>query len=218
MQKAGDLWVPDGDWYFGHYFATQGDCFEEYGLIAGLDYVKNFRCAIDGGAHVGSWTRKLAQKFDHVYAYEPNRDNFACLQKNTEGLDNVYLSGSALGECGGYGRLHPGNNSGCWHVEWSGDPDWEPEFSVRTLDEIGPRYQRPSLPVDYLKLDVEGFEYFALKGGEQTILRDKPVIQIEEKKLPHSYEAPMSARELLKSWGYKEARKVYRDVIFVHGT
>lgn len=206
MQKAGNLWVPDGDWYFGHYFSTQGDCFEEYGLIAGLDYVKNFRTAVDGGAHVGSWTRKLAQKFERVYAFEPQDDNRLCLYRNVELLDNVFALPTALGAEAGTASLNSGNNSGCWHLTPGGAVD------------IIPLDQHQIKDLDYLKLDVEGFEYFALKGAEETVKRSHPVIQIEEKKLPHSYDAPMSARELLKSWGYKEARKVYRDVIFTHGS
>ncbi|RWD13572.1 MAG: FkbM family methyltransferase, partial [Mesorhizobium sp.] len=35
--------------------------------------------------------------------------------------------------------------------------------------------------IDFLKIDVEGFEKPILEGGEQTIRRERPVIIIEQK-------------------------------------
>jgi hypothetical protein len=35
--------------------------------------------------------------------------------------------------------------------------------------------------VDLIKIDVEGYEYFVIKGGEKTILENKPAIIVEQK-------------------------------------
>lgn len=205
MQKAGNLWVPDSDWYFGPYFANGNDVFEKIVLLTGLRHVKQFRTAVDGGAHVGSWTRYLAKRFATVHAFEPQTENFDCLVANTSDLVNVYLSKTALGDEFKKARMEPGNNTGCWHLA-DGD-----DVYVNTLD------SREIHNVDYLKLDVEGYEYFALKGAEETVKRSHPIIQIEEKKLPHSYECP-PARELLKQWGYMQIDQYGRDIVFAHGS
>ena len=201
MQKAGNTWVPDSDWYFGPYFANIGDVFEAVVLDTGLRNVKRWRTCVDGGAHVGSWSRALAHKFVSVYSFEPQRDNWRCLLKNTETCPNVKAFNWALGDVNGYRSMASGRNSGCWHIA-----DGDDVLMVR-LDDLS------ITDLDYLKLDVEGFEYFALKGGKDTIARDRPVIQIEEKKLPHSYDCP-TARSLLQTWGYKQIDQYGKDVIF----
>jgi hypothetical protein len=213
MKKAGNTWIPDSDEYFGRYFEA-GDVFELGNLQTGLKYVKKWDSAVDGGAHVGSWTRYLAGKFKKVMAFEPNLENFECLVKNIKdaGLRywpqhwdeiKVYPKPYALGERTemGYG-LDGGANSGCWHLRPGSGT-----IGVEALDEYGLD------ELDYYKLDVEGFEYYALKGAEKTIAMCRPVIQIEEKTLSHKYDCP-TARSLLEGWGYKEVDRAGRDVIF----
>ena len=41
-------------------------------LRGALAHVKQFRVAVDGGAHRGIWTRELCAKFKLVVAFEPN--------------------------------------------------------------------------------------------------------------------------------------------------
>ena len=47
------------------------------------------------------------------------------------------------------------------------------DVEARTLDSFG------FTEVDAIKIDVEGWELMVVEGGEQTILRDRPVIQTE---------------------------------------
>lgn len=206
MRLAGRTWIPDDDEYFGPIFDGV-DVFEGKNLETGLRYVKTWECAIDGGAHVGSWTRALAGRFKTVYAFEPQNDNFACLKANTAHLSNVELRHAALGNKFCLVGLTGGSNTGCWHVSDGGS------CSMVALDEF--RILR-TLNVGYFKLDVEGYERFALEGARKLIARCSPVVQIEEKALPHSYEGG-SARELLESWGYKQVDASGRDVIFTKG-
>lgn len=202
MFRAGNLWVPDGDTYFAPIFKG-GDVFEFGNLLAGLAHVKEWGCAVDGGAHVGSWTRYLATKFDRVIAFEPQFHNYECLAANVRDRINVRIFRNALGDRAGEFGLAPGNNTGCWHIA-DGDG-----VSVVPLDMFN------LANVGYLKLDVEGYEWHALMGGLSTLNRCRPVVQIEEKKLSHSYDAP-TARELLEGLGYREVARSGRDVIFVY--
>ena len=206
MYLAGQTWIPDGDEYFRPYFEGC-DVFEGNNLETGLSFVKEWECAVDGGAHVGSWSRALATKFKHVYSFEPQTENFLCLLRNTSGFTNVQPRRMALGSRYGFASLEPGNNSGCWHIsEGSG-------VNMMPLDEFRPLR---TLKVGYLKLDVEGYERFALEGARNLLRRCKPVVQIEEKVLSHSYEGG-TARDLLETMDYVEVARSGRDVVFTWG-
>lgn len=208
MKKHGNTWVPDGDEYFGPIFKGC-DVFEHQNLQTGLKYVKKWECAIDGGAHVGSWTRELAKHFETVHAFEPQTDNFICLLRNTDGLENVVCHRDALGNRVGSVKLSPGRNTGCWHVDQNGTSG----AYIVPLDSIRPL---KDLDVGYLKLDVEGHEGQVLAGAENLLRRCRPVVQIEEKELGHSYPGE-TGREVLERLGYREVDRSGRDVVFVWG-
>lgn len=198
MQLAGNTWVPTGDDYFTNYFKGS-DVFEQKNLDLALSFVKNFRVAVDGGAHVGSWTRYLARKFDLVAAFEPNLNNFDCLVLNTDECNNVMLSKCGLSDQLEDVGMIGGVNSGCWSItEGEG-------IKLRPLPDFG--------ALDFLKLDIEGYECKALQGAEKQLLKYRPLILIEEKDLPHK---PLNydARDYLHSLDYEEVARIGRDVIF----
>lgn len=195
MQKVKNTWLPDGDNWFPSQL-DEGGCFERGNLEAALKYVQHFGVAVDGGAHVGTWAREMAKVFREVHAFEPHPDNFECLVMNADVTCYPY----GLSDRDEEVSLGVGNNTGCHFVKAGS----------------GTKLKRlPELPgLDFLKLDIEGYEWFALKGAEEQILRYRPVILIEEKSLPHAVAWP-KARTLLESWGYEEADRIRRDVIFV---
>lgn len=200
MVLVNNTYVPDGDSYFINYFKGS-DVFEQENLDLALSFVTRWGVAIDGGAHVGSWTRYMANKFDCVVAFEPKHSNFECLVLNTEQCNNVILSKFGLSATEHTGSLSQGNNSGCWHVTTGN------EIKLRKLPDFG--------ALDFVKLDIEGFEVFALTGMYEQLEKYKPIVLIEEKELPHK---PLNydARKVLESLGYKELAKIGKDVIFGH--
>ena len=200
MQLVNNTYVPDGDSYFANYFKGS-DVFEQDNIDLALSFVNKWDVAIDGGAHVGSWTRYMASKFNLVAAFEPKPENFECLVLNTADCNNVILSKFGLSATSHGGALESGNNSGCWHVT-GGD-----EIRLMPLPDFG--------ALDFVKLDIEGFEIFALTGMYEQLDKYKPIVLIEEKDLPHK---PLNydARHSLESLGYKELAKIGRDVIFGH--
>jgi hypothetical protein len=50
------------------------------------------------------------------------------------------------------------------------------EIDVNTLDNI---FFNNNITVDYIKIDTEGYEYYILKGGINTIKKYRPIIQLE---------------------------------------
>jgi len=72
---------------------------------------------------------------------------------------------------------------------------------VRTLDS----YREELSRIDLVKIDIEGTEYEALRGGEKILLKFKPVIILEFS--PHVYEKDFTGKSLvlyeyLKGLGY----------------
>ena len=80
---------------------------------------------------------------------------------------------------------------------------------MRTLDSFGLQN------VDYIKLDVEGFELFVLEGARETLLRCRPVVTVEQKAHGTRYfnvERHASV-DFLKSLGAEELQRVLDDWI-----
>ena len=73
---------------------------------------------------------------------------------------------------------------------------------VRTLDSFG-------LAPSFIKLDIEGYEYDALRGGLDTLRRHEPVLLVEE------FWGDPRVAELLGGLGYREV--VERDGALVPG-
>ena len=139
-----------------------------------LSLCKDFRYAIDVGAHVGLMSHFLSKKFDSVFAFEPSSEHRACFEQNVRlwPNGNVKLHPFALGEKEGTVDLHTTHGS-------SGDSWVKPGTSIpiKRLDDV----IDPSLEIDCLKIDVEGSELFVLRGAEQMLLRCKPAIMVEQK-------------------------------------
>lgn len=198
MKLVGRTWIPDGDTFFPPYF-ERGDVFELGNLLTALKHVRGWEVAVDGGAHVGSWSRYMADKFARVYAYEPHPDNYECLIANCGHLENVQPMRFALGKENGEIALAAGNNGGCWHqVPGRGT-------LVMPLPDVG--------ALDFLKLDIEGFEADVIEGAAEQIQRYRPVVLIEEKALPHK-PLDYSARRLLELMDFREVGRSGRDVVF----
>ena len=126
--------------------------------------------AVDVGAHIGLWTRGLADKFKWVTAFEPVAENFACLEMNAGHLKNTRLVNVALGAMPSFCSmiLPTGGNSGCWRVRSGGN------IEMRTLDSFMLNN------VDLIKIDVEGLEGEVLTGARETIACWRPTIVFEE--------------------------------------
>ena len=55
-----------------------------------------------------------------------------------------------------------------------------------------------NLKTDFIKIDVEGFEYFVLKGGQNLLIKHQPIIWIEM--FNKNF---FKVNELLNSFGYE---------------
>ena len=173
-----------------------------------LEYVKNFQMAVDGGAFIGMISIHLAEKFDEVIAFEPAHDTFDCLSQNTEKYSNITCINSALGnenkQCSlGQDQVHEGNTGGRYVQE--GDDCIITKLGDYTFEAL-----------DFIKLDVEGYELEALRGAKDIIRYFEPVILCEEK--PRLMERQGFEKNVVTNFlselGYKQVARVRRDYVY----
>lgn len=223
MIKVGGLYYPDGETYLQRHIADKGvievagkPTYQFGKLKKAIPYIANFRHAVDVGANIGTWARVLARLFTRVTAFEPVAAFADCIPANLNEGDNVEVHRCALGSAvGEVSVLVEPRSSAFTHVKPTHDSPGVNErhrghlggelkhesinVHVRTLDSFG-------LPkVDFLKIDVEGFEQFVVEGASNTILRDRPVIIVEQK--PGTADryglGRRGAVALLEKWGAK---------------
>ena len=170
MKNVNGIWLPDHEKHLTQW-AEHGVygkwTYQSNKMIAALGFITGCKQAVDIGGHCGLWSKELIKIFDHVHAFEPMAAHRECFVENVP--ERYTLHPCALGEKAGHISLHSTEGS-------SGDTwiNGEGQIPMLTLDSF-------NLSPDFIKLDCEGYEYFALKGGEETIKRCKPVIIVEQK-------------------------------------
>jgi FkbM family methyltransferase len=163
------------------------------------------RTAIDVGGHVGLWSYNLAPAFQNVHAFEPVDYLRECFKRNVE-APNVMLHPMALGADAGSVSMHTtADSTGDSWVKGEGD------ILMLTLDGLG------MFDVDLIKIDCEGYEENVLRGAEQTIRRDMPVIIVEQKRDMASRFGlqPLGAVKFLQSLGYRVEQDLGGDFLMV---
>ncbi len=171
-----------------------------------LSQATNLSVAVDGGAYHGSWSVAMGKRFQRVLAFELCPKNYMRVVRTLieQRIDNVWPYNIALGnaDCDVYyvpdkalysevKRVYPAV------IEETGNPS-EPVRMMR-LDSF-------CLPdLGFLKLDLQGYDYFALMGAEATIKKFRPLIHLEiDLPSQHTFNVPLKAQALLTEWGYKE--------------
>jgi len=145
--------------------------------------VKTGDIVLDAGAHLGTFSRyALDRGARMVIAVEPEPTNCACFQRTFEKEireGRVVLLREALwNQPGTLALLAPEKgNSGTGQVLHAGLPDgnYIKAFAT-TIDDIVGRLNLENL--DFIKMDIEGAERYALLGASKTLSRFYPRMAI----------------------------------------
>lgn len=134
---------------------------------------------IDAGANVGEWSRLIRPALGEravFYLFEPAP---ACVERlRCEPIAGTLVLPVALGERPGRLPLYTAalaDKTASLHARrdsFFGDRDYEPQFvEVTTLDDFldGQGIET----VDFLKLDIEGHELFALRGAKRALAKGR---------------------------------------------
>jgi FkbM family methyltransferase len=214
VKEIGGVWLPDSEQHLVDLMPKvnvkiDGKLTYQYKKLKhALQHVKQWRTAIDIGAHVGLWSMHLVKNFDKVIAFEPSPEHGECFHKNVHINGDVEFFRIALGESAGWGTLaYEKGSSGGTHIIRD---DKDGNVLIRQLDDFNFK------DIDFIKIDVEGFELYVVQGGELLIRQYQPVIIIEQKPkgLAERYGVErMAAVKLLQSWGAKVVDEISGDFI-----
>ena len=175
------------------------------------EYIKDSgrnRNCVDVGAHIGTHTLPFSRLFEYVNSFEATDRNFQYLQKNVEtnNINNVTCHECALGSKSGFVNMSKlgDHNSGQYGVKEDSDGD----VRLEKLDSIAGTFDL--VDIDFIKIDVEGYESEVLEGARDTIRTYKPMIQVEANSDRHR-----DVDLFLKNEGYAIYQKIHEDVFYV---
>ena len=138
--------------------------------------------SIDIGACIGDFTKELAKITTHrVYAFEPSPSNFKILRENTKDLSNVNIYKIAVSNQNrDDGILYkcPTNlgMNRMYKSDWCKGGKAVYNVKVRPLDSMIIHYTGS---IDFVKIDVEGFEHRVIMGMKQLLKWFHPFLMIE---------------------------------------
>ena len=147
----------------------------ELSLISNL--VKSTQNSIDIGANLGLFTFFMSRASKHVFAFEPNPyplENLKCLVDS-----NVTVLPIALGNTDGPVEIKIPHHRKGWSSNGASLASKEINdgkiinIQCRKLDSLNIEN------IGLIKIDVEGFEIEVIRGAKETILKNKPVMIIE---------------------------------------
>lgn len=137
--------------------------------------------AVDGGAHIGMHTQPMAMlvgEHGSVFAFEPIPNLADTVVYNCRGLPQVQVFNAALAATNGRTKFHlmseePWLSGITRRFESTDKPVTVIEVDTLSLDELADH------PIRFIKLDLEGGEYHALRGANRLLAAQQPIIALE---------------------------------------
>jgi len=143
-----------------------------------LHHLKPGMRIVDLGANIGYYTLLEARAVGpqgRIYAVEPDPATFEILQRNIEVngyQDRVQPFQMAIADRSGEARLYQSQKSNLNSL--LPNPEDDETFKViqtTTLDQFVKDFE----PIDFIRMDVEGFEHEILLGADRTFSSEHPI-------------------------------------------
>lgn len=125
---------------------------------------------VDCGAAEGLFGFLVADRCKKLYLVEPVKDFCNALALTFESQDNVEILQVAVSSEDGVATISENNISSSITQNGTGA-----RIQVARLDAL---FFDKNIPVSYIKIDLEGFDYDALRGAENLIRANKPRIAV----------------------------------------
>lgn len=172
-----------------------------------LDIIPSEKSVLDIGANLGYMSLLFSKKVkrNRVFSFEPVKDNYDVLVRNIQyfGRVNIIPFLYALGDIEkevnistpvikgvrkqGLSKISEARHTSTDGVNY--------RVTQKTLDSF---VELKDVQIGAIKIDVEGYEYFVLKGGMSILEKNKPIIFCELWEEQNF----TNCNELLKSLGY----------------
>lgn len=161
--------------------------------------------ALDVGANIGNHSLFFARFFSKCISFEPNPRTFSVLEINSRLVDNIIPINLGLSDKKGTAPLYTSfRNVGGSSL--SGDRnsvvDSQCDIQLDRIDDIINAEEN----IGFMKMDVEGHEWFVLRGAEKVIKENKPIIIFEHNTTTENSDKDVI--NLLNSYGYHDFYEV----------
>ena len=145
---------------------------EPYNIALMHEYIKKGDTVLDIGSNIGFFTSVLSDIVGDtgmVHSFEPVDDNHELLYVNTCQRENVKLYKLALGNADGLVSMasEHGNKGNSYITS-----EVDGTIQICKLDSL-------NLCPNFIKIDVQGFEFDVLLGAVNTISKHRPVMIVE---------------------------------------
>lgn len=177
-EKPINCYLPtfDNDYIQGTIFRSS-NFFDIHTIKQADEFFKDKANILDIGANIGNNAiyYALIRNANKIYAFEPIKDTFEILCQNIELnalQDKIYPYNVALGLQEGKAVIknRPADNCGGTEIETDNNGD----LIIKSLDSF-----EFDEKIDFVKIDVEGFEAQVLLGAKAFLNKHKPIIAIE---------------------------------------
>jgi len=158
-------------------FKNKQDAFEIKLL---KEHIKKNDTVLDIGANIGFYATILSDivgEHGTVHCFEPDTKNFEHLKKATASIKNIKINNKAAGPRTEKLKIYTSKNLNVDHRTYKPEEyDQEIEIDAVSIDD----HLASAPKVDFIKMDIQGFEMQAIQGMQTILEKNKDVKIISE--------------------------------------
>ena len=157
--------------------------------------------ALDIGANIGNHSIFFSDYFSQIMAFEPNPHTYRLLEYNAAFRSNISSHNLGLGDKKGDFLLveNTSNYGGSAICENESN---NKQTSIQVAVDILDDFLDVNSSIEFIKIDVEGFEEKVIRGASRIIQEHQPIIVFEQHEEDFS-NGKTSAIEMLSKMNYK---------------
>lgn len=182
--------------------------FEEHNFSVIKKILKKGDVAVDVGAHIGLYSlffSELVGEKGEVHSFEPDNNNLKLLLKNIRlnRLDNIYPQKIAIADNKGTAKFYLSSKTN-WDHRLINPPGEKRKFLKVKKDKLDNIFRNKK--IDFVKIDVQGFEGKCLNGMVNLIKKSKDFVLFIEfwpKGLKEAGTKPERFLKNIESLGFK---------------
>lgn len=181
---AGNISLKLGNWLYSNAFGVYNILYpifknrqDKHEIEFLKSHVKKGHTVVDIGANIGFYTKilsELAGSSGKVHCFEPDEINFRHLTHNSKGLGNVSLNKKAVSATSDPIRIYHSKLLNVDHRTYPVD-EYASVSEIEAVD-LDSHFSQGE-HVDFIKMDIQGYEIEALKGMKRVIA-ENPGIEL----------------------------------------
>ena len=147
------------------FFKQKQDAFE---ISLMKQYIKSGDIVLDIGANIGFYAEILSgivESEGKVHCFEPDVTNFNHLKKRCNALSNVSINNKAVADKTQTLKIYTSKKLNVDHRTYKPD-DYDQEINI---DAVSVDEYLHGKPINFIKMDIQGFEMTAVKGMTETL-------------------------------------------------